>query len=212
MFRGVVSSWLRRCLIRGQMCLMPASFSPDPRADQRAGRIPRRRAADHRSPRPGVRAARARGAQTACGGSLQTAGAVAIYPRPAPAPGRRRSSTRCRPATAADVRDRLLRRAVARHGAALGLQVDFVPGDWATASIRRWSNRGSPRIAGAIGRGGRANETSTGVTTRIPAVRRAMDAAATRRCSGRCVPSLGSIDYRHDDWGATSPSAARRRA
>jgi alanine-glyoxylate transaminase/serine-glyoxylate transaminase/serine-pyruvate transaminase len=47
------------------------------------------------------------------------------------------------------------------------------------------------------------NETSTGVTTRIPAVRRAMDAARhPALLLVDAVSSLGSIDYRHDEWGA----------
>ena len=47
------------------------------------------------------------------------------------------------------------------------------------------------------------NETSTGVTSRIPDVRRAMDAARhPALLLVDAVSSLGSIDYRHDEWGA----------
>ncbi|HEU5020357.1 MAG TPA: aminotransferase class V-fold PLP-dependent enzyme [Bryobacteraceae bacterium] len=46
------------------------------------------------------------------------------------------------------------------------------------------------------------NETSTGVTTDIAALRRAMDAAEhPALLMVDTVSSLGSIDYRHDEWG-----------
>jgi len=57
------------------------------------------------------------------------------------------------------------------------------------------------------------NETSTGVTSDIGAVRRAIDAAGhpallmVDSISGRV-----SADDRHDTWASMSPSAARRRA
>jgi alanine-glyoxylate transaminase/serine-glyoxylate transaminase/serine-pyruvate transaminase len=46
------------------------------------------------------------------------------------------------------------------------------------------------------------NETSTGVTSRLPEIRRALDRArhpALFLVDG--VSSIGSIDYRHDEWG-----------
>jgi alanine-glyoxylate transaminase / serine-glyoxylate transaminase / serine-pyruvate transaminase len=46
------------------------------------------------------------------------------------------------------------------------------------------------------------NETSTGVTSRVAEVRRAIDAAGhPALLLVDTVSSLGSIDYRHDDWG-----------
>jgi alanine-glyoxylate transaminase / serine-glyoxylate transaminase / serine-pyruvate transaminase len=46
------------------------------------------------------------------------------------------------------------------------------------------------------------NETSTGVTSRIPEIRRAMDDAGhPALLLVDTVSSLGSIDYRHDEWG-----------
>ena len=46
------------------------------------------------------------------------------------------------------------------------------------------------------------NETSTGVTSDIAAVRKAMDAAGhPALLMVDTVSSLGSIDYRHDEWG-----------
>ena len=46
------------------------------------------------------------------------------------------------------------------------------------------------------------NETSTGVTSNVPAVRQAMDEARhPALLMVDTVSSLGSIDYRHDEWG-----------
>jgi alanine-glyoxylate transaminase/serine-glyoxylate transaminase/serine-pyruvate transaminase len=87
----------------------------------------------------------------------------------------------------------------------LGLQVDFVPGDWrhgvdpAIVEQKLADDRAGAIKAVAIVH----NETSTGVTTRIPDVRRAIDAARhPALLLVDAVSSLGSIDYRHDEWGA----------
>jgi alanine-glyoxylate transaminase / serine-glyoxylate transaminase / serine-pyruvate transaminase len=46
------------------------------------------------------------------------------------------------------------------------------------------------------------NETSTGVTTRIGEIREAMDRAAhPALLLVDAISSLGSADYRHDEWG-----------
>jgi len=46
------------------------------------------------------------------------------------------------------------------------------------------------------------NETSTGVTSRIAAVRKAIDAAGHPALfMVDTISSLGSLDYRHDEWG-----------
>lgn len=46
------------------------------------------------------------------------------------------------------------------------------------------------------------NETSTGVTSDIAAIRKAIDAARhPALLMVDCVSSLGAIDYRHDEWG-----------
>jgi alanine-glyoxylate transaminase/serine-glyoxylate transaminase/serine-pyruvate transaminase len=89
--------------------------------------------------------------------------------------------------------------------ARLGLQVDFVPGDWrhgvdpAIVAEKLADDRGGAIKAVAVVH----NETSTGVTSRIPDVRRAMDAARhPALLLVDAVSSLGSIDYRHDEWGA----------
>jgi alanine-glyoxylate transaminase/serine-glyoxylate transaminase/serine-pyruvate transaminase len=86
----------------------------------------------------------------------------------------------------------------------LGLAVDFVPGDWRhgadAAAIEA-------RLAGDREHAIRAvcvvhNETSTGVTTRIPEVRAAIDRARhPALLMVDTISSLASIDYRHDAWG-----------
>jgi alanine-glyoxylate transaminase/serine-glyoxylate transaminase/serine-pyruvate transaminase len=86
----------------------------------------------------------------------------------------------------------------------LGLAVEWVPGDW---------RRGvDPQVVGEIlaGDAGHAiravtvvhNETSTGVASRVPEVRSAIDAAGhPALLLVDTISSLGSIDYRHDEWG-----------
>ena len=86
----------------------------------------------------------------------------------------------------------------------LGLSVDFIPGDWRhgvdPAVIEQ-------RLAEDRDHGVKAvcvvhNETSTGVTSRIPPVRKAMDRAAhPALLMVDTISSLASIDYRHDEWG-----------
>jgi alanine-glyoxylate transaminase/serine-glyoxylate transaminase/serine-pyruvate transaminase len=86
----------------------------------------------------------------------------------------------------------------------LGLEVELLPGDWRHGV--------DPERVGATLAEDRAhrikaicvvhNETSTGVTSRIAEVRRAIDQA---RHPGLfmvdTISSLASIDYRHDEWG-----------
>ena len=85
----------------------------------------------------------------------------------------------------------------------LGLQVDFIPGDWrhgvdaAAIGEKLAADRGHTIKAVA----GVHNETSTGVTSDIPAVRRAMDDSGhPALLLVDAVSSLGSIDYRHEAW------------
>ena len=86
----------------------------------------------------------------------------------------------------------------------LGLDPVFVPGDW-----RRGVDAAGieARLAEDGGHGIRAvcvvhNETSTGVTSDIAAVRRALDAARhPALLMVDTISSLASIDYRHDEWG-----------
>jgi alanine-glyoxylate transaminase/serine-glyoxylate transaminase/serine-pyruvate transaminase len=85
----------------------------------------------------------------------------------------------------------------------LGLQVEFIPGDWRHgANAAEIEARLRADTAHAI----KAvcvvhNETSTGVTTRIPPVRDAIDRAGHPALfMVDTISSLGSIDYRHDEW------------
>jgi alanine-glyoxylate transaminase/serine-glyoxylate transaminase/serine-pyruvate transaminase len=85
----------------------------------------------------------------------------------------------------------------------LGLQVDFIPGDWrhgVDASLvaeKLTADRSRAIKAVAVVH----NETSTGVTSNIPAVRRAIDEAKhPALLFVDAVSSLGSIDYRHEEW------------
>ena len=80
----------------------------------------------------------------------------------------------------------------------LGFEVDFVPGGWrhgvdpADVSARLAPDTKAVLVV--------HNETSTGVTSDVAAVRRAMgDHPALLLVD--TVSSLGSIDYRHDEWG-----------
>jgi alanine-glyoxylate transaminase/serine-glyoxylate transaminase/serine-pyruvate transaminase len=85
-----------------------------------------------------------------------------------------------------------------------GLEVDFVPGDWrhgadpAVAAARLAADRGHAIKAVMVVH----NETSTGVTSRVPLIRRALDEAAhPALLLVDTISSLASIDYRHDEWG-----------
>jgi alanine-glyoxylate transaminase/serine-glyoxylate transaminase/serine-pyruvate transaminase len=86
----------------------------------------------------------------------------------------------------------------------LGLEPEFIAGDWRTgADPQAIESRLREDKAHAI----KAvcvvhNETSTGVVSRIAEVRKAMDAAKhPALLLVDTISSLGSIDYRHDEWG-----------
>jgi alanine-glyoxylate transaminase/serine-glyoxylate transaminase/serine-pyruvate transaminase len=86
----------------------------------------------------------------------------------------------------------------------LGLQVEFVPGDWRhgvdpdVVHDRLVEDRDRRIKAVALVH----NETSTGVTSRVLDVRRQMTAAHhPALLLVDTISSLGSIDYRHDEWG-----------
>jgi len=85
-----------------------------------------------------------------------------------------------------------------------GLQVDYVPGNWRRgaqpqdAEQRLTEDRQHEIKAVMVVH----NETSTGVASRIAEVRRAMDRAAhPALLMVDTISSLGSMDYRHDEWG-----------
>ncbi len=86
----------------------------------------------------------------------------------------------------------------------LGIEVDFVPGDWrhgvdpAVVEARLRADTGRAIKAVMVVH----NETSTGVTSRIAEVRAAMDRADhPALLMVDSVSGLGSIDYQHDAWG-----------
>jgi alanine-glyoxylate transaminase / serine-glyoxylate transaminase / serine-pyruvate transaminase len=86
-----------------------------------------------------------------------------------------------------------------------GLEVDVVPGDWRQgvqpAQVRE-------RLAADQGHRIKAvtvvqNETSTGCASQIPLIRAALDDAGhPALLLVDTISSLGSVDYRHDEWGA----------
>ena len=86
----------------------------------------------------------------------------------------------------------------------LGLEVDLIPGDW-----RHGADAGEieARLNADKSHAIKAvcvvhNETSTGATTRIPLVRKAIDNARhPALLLVDTISSLASIDYRHDEWG-----------
>jgi len=86
----------------------------------------------------------------------------------------------------------------------LGLEIDMIPGDWrhgadaAEIEARLKADKAHAIKAVCVVH----NETSTGVTTRIPLVRKAIDAAKhPALLLVDTISSLASIDYRHDEWG-----------
>jgi len=86
----------------------------------------------------------------------------------------------------------------------LGLRVEFLPGDWRrgadpdTIEARLRDDRHHEIKAVCIVH----NETATGVTSDIKAVRDAMDRAGhPALLMVDTISSLASIDYRHDEWG-----------
>jgi alanine-glyoxylate transaminase/serine-glyoxylate transaminase/serine-pyruvate transaminase len=84
------------------------------------------------------------------------------------------------------------------------LKVQYVPGNWRRgASAAELESRLAAdrehKIKGVLCV---HNETSTGVTSNIPALRKVLDSARhPALLLVDTISSLGSIDYRHDDWG-----------
>jgi alanine-glyoxylate transaminase/serine-glyoxylate transaminase/serine-pyruvate transaminase len=87
----------------------------------------------------------------------------------------------------------------------LGLEVDFVPGDWrhgvdpAVVEAKLAEDRGRTLKAVAVVH----NETSTGVTSRVAEIRRAIDRVGRHPALFMVdtISSLASMDFRHDEWG-----------
>ena len=85
----------------------------------------------------------------------------------------------------------------------LGLNVEFVPGDWrhgvdpTEVAARLCADKAHEIKAVMVVH----NETSTGVTSRIGEIRKAIDSSAHPALfMVDVISSLGSIDYRHDEW------------
>jgi len=86
----------------------------------------------------------------------------------------------------------------------MGLVVDYVPGNWrrgassADAQSRLSADKGHAIKAVMVVH----NETSTGVTSRIAEIRKAIDGAHhPALLMVDTISSLASMDYRHDEWG-----------
>jgi alanine-glyoxylate transaminase/serine-glyoxylate transaminase/serine-pyruvate transaminase len=85
----------------------------------------------------------------------------------------------------------------------LGLDVELIPGDWRhgvdpaqVAETLRADREHRIKAVCVV-----HNETSTGVTSRIPEIRAAIDREGhPALLMVDTISSLGSIDYRHDEW------------
>ena len=86
----------------------------------------------------------------------------------------------------------------------LGLEVDLIPGDWRHGVV---ADAVESRLREETGKSIKAvaivhNETSTGVTSDVRAVRQAIDNAGhPALLMVDTISSLASIEYRHDEWG-----------
>lgn len=85
-----------------------------------------------------------------------------------------------------------------------GLEVDFVPGDWrhgvgpAAVEAKLTEDHHHNIKAVAVVH----NETSTGITSRVPEIRKAINRANhPALLMVDTISSLASIDYRHEEWG-----------
>jgi alanine-glyoxylate transaminase / serine-glyoxylate transaminase / serine-pyruvate transaminase len=91
-----------------------------------------------------------------------------------------------------------------KMAAKLGLDVEFIAADWRRGADpetieKRLRADAEKRIKAVCVV---HNETSTGVTSRIAEVRRAIDAAGHPALfMVDTISSLASMDYRHDEWG-----------
>jgi alanine-glyoxylate transaminase / serine-glyoxylate transaminase / serine-pyruvate transaminase len=86
----------------------------------------------------------------------------------------------------------------------LGLKVELLPGDWRhgveAAAIEKTlvADKAHAFKAVCVVH----NETSTGVTSHVPAIRQAIDRARhPAMLMVDTISSLASMDYRHDEWG-----------
>jgi alanine-glyoxylate transaminase / serine-glyoxylate transaminase / serine-pyruvate transaminase len=91
-----------------------------------------------------------------------------------------------------------------KMAAKLGLEVEFMPSDWRRGAdpeaiekkLRADTDKRIKAVCVVH------NETSTGVVSRIPEIRKAMDGTKhPALLMVDTISSLASIDYRHDEWG-----------
>ena len=91
-----------------------------------------------------------------------------------------------------------------KMAAKLGLEVEFIAGDWRRGAdpeaiekkLRADADKRIKAVCVVH------NETSTGVVSRISELRKAIDAARHPALfMADTISSLASIDYRHDEWG-----------
>jgi alanine-glyoxylate transaminase/serine-glyoxylate transaminase/serine-pyruvate transaminase len=85
----------------------------------------------------------------------------------------------------------------------MGLNVRFVEGDWRhgadPAEVERILTEDSAHTIKAVGIV--HNETSSGITSQLPQIRKAIDRARHPALFfADVISSLGSIEYRHDEW------------
>jgi alanine-glyoxylate transaminase/serine-glyoxylate transaminase/serine-pyruvate transaminase len=96
----------------------------------------------------------------------------------------------------------------------LGLTVDYLPGDWrhgadAVAIGAKLSEDRDHEIKAVMVV---HNETSTGITSNVAAARRALDDARhPALLMVDAVSSLGSMEYRHDEWRVDVTIAASQK-
>jgi alanine-glyoxylate transaminase / serine-glyoxylate transaminase / serine-pyruvate transaminase len=96
----------------------------------------------------------------------------------------------------------------------MGLQVEYLPGSWRAGPVaaalesRLNSDQGNKIKAVLVVH----NETSTGVTSRIAQLRRGMNRLGhPALLLVDAISSLGSIDYRHDEWEVDVTIAASQK-
>lgn len=95
-----------------------------------------------------------------------------------------------------------------------GLDVDFVPGDWRTGvdpgvveAKLAADERHAVKAVAVV-----HSETSTSVVSRIPEIRKAIDAARhPALLLVDTVSSLACVDYRHDEWGVDVAVSASQK-
>jgi alanine-glyoxylate transaminase/serine-glyoxylate transaminase/serine-pyruvate transaminase len=96
----------------------------------------------------------------------------------------------------------------------LGLDVEFIPGDWRRGVdpqlVETRLREDKERVIKAVAIV--HNETSTGVTSQVSEVRKAMDRADhPALLMVDTISSLGSIDYRHEEWEIDVTVAASQK-